>query len=297
MLTYLAMRAVFALSRHVPLAWRYRVGTLGGEAVYWLWAAKRRNTCRNMAVVADAREVRHVRALARDSWRNYGRYIVDFFNLPNVPPAEAVRRTDVRGWENLDRAMEAGKGVIFVTCHFGLWDYAPGVLATRYPGRMHVVAEPFASPRMDDLIQSQRAAQGSTVIPMTAVRQMVRALRRNGMLALLVDRPTHGDGVPIQFFGRPTMVPAGAATLALLTGATVLPGYLLHRSGDRYEGCIMPPVEITTTGDRDADVRHATQSIFAAIERIIQRSPRHWYMFRDMWIAPAAAAVEAGAPA
>ena len=280
---YWTLRAGFALSRHVPLAWRYGAGALGGEAVYWLWPAKRRNTCRNMAVVAGDGGSGAAAALARASWRNYGRYIIDFFNLPNVPPSEVVRRIEVEGWEHLDRALESGKGAVFVTCHFGLWDYAPGVIADRYPGRMHVVAEPFKSAGMDELIQGERIARGCTVIPMSAVRQMVRALRENGILALLVDRPVHGDGVPITFFGRRTMVPAGAATLAAMTGAAVLPGYIIHRQDGGYEGRILPPVEVAPTGNRAEDVRCMTQGIFAALEHIILRSPRHWYMFREMW--------------
>src|SRR5919198_1318275 len=224
MIMYWLLRMGFALSRRLPLSWRYALGAVGGEAVYWCWPAKRRNTRRNMAVVTgDHTQSRRAGAMARASLRNYGRYVIDFLNLPNMPPAEVVRRARVQGWEHVDRALEAGKGVILVTGHFGFWDYAPCLAAARYPGRVYVVAEAFTSPRVDRLIQSQREAQGTTVIPMTCVRQMVRVLRNNGILGVLIDRPADGDGVAVQFFGRRTTVPAGAATPRAQTRARLEP--------------------------------------------------------------------------
>lgn len=284
---YLALRVAFALSRHVPLAWHGRLGALGGEVFYWCWAAKRRNTVRNMAIVlgdpGEGGGGRRAAAAARASLRNYGRYVTDFFNLPNLQSAEIVRRTRVYDWVHLDRALEAGKGVIFAGGHFGLWDYAPAVMADRYPGRIYVVTEPFSSPKVEALIQGQRAAQGSTVIPMTNVRAMVRALKGNNIVVLLVDRPVEGDGVTVDFFGRLTTAPAGTGTLAALTGAAVLPGYFLRRADGDFEGGILPPIALPRSGDRAADIGRITQATFIALEGIIRRSPAHWYMFRDMW--------------
>jgi len=287
---YAVLRIAFALARYVSPTWRGRLGALGGEAFYWGWPAKRRNTVRNMAVVmghGDGRgkeaDGRRAAAAARASVRNYGRYMTEFFNLPNVPPREIVGRSHVQGWEHVDQALQVGKGALFVTGHFGLWDYASAVVADHYPGRVYVVAEPFSSPKIDALIQGQRAAQGITVIPMANVRAMVRALKSNNILGLLVDRPDAGDGVPVEFFGRPTMVPMGAATLAALTGAPILPTYFRGRPDGRFEGGILPPIVPPTTGGRAAIVRQLTQDIFTALEAIIRRSPTHWYMFRDMW--------------
>lgn len=305
MLTYWALRVAFAITRYVPLPWLYHLGRLGGEAAYWCWPAKRRHTRRNMAAVSSETEQgQRAAALARASWRNYGTYLVDFLNLPNVPPAEIFRRTHVQGWEHLERALEAGKGVIFVTGHFGIWDYSPATLAVRYPGRVHVVAESFESTRVEGIVKGHRTAQGATIIPMTNVRQMLRVLKNNDILGLLVDRPCEqGDGVPITFFGRPATVPAGAATLAALTGAALLPGYVFHREGGDYEGGILAAVEPARTGNRAADVRQMTQGIFSALEGIITPRPQHWYMFRDFWptFAPAPGetetATQAGATA
>ena len=224
---------------------------------------------------------------------------MDVLRLPHTSQAEIVRRTRVQGWEHLDAALAAGKGAIFVTGHFGIWDYAPTTVAHRYPGRVYVVAETFASPHVDRLIQGQRAALGVTVVPMTNVRQMLRVLRNKDILALLVDRPANGDGVPISFFGRETRVPAGAATLAALSGAAIIPGYLFHHPDGDYDGGILPAVPPARSGNRATDVLQMTQGIFSALESIIAPRPHNWYMFRDLWPeeAPASAPAPVATPA
>jgi len=84
------------------------------------------------------------------------------------------------------------------------------------------------------------------------------------------------------FFGQRTMVPAGAATLALLTGAPIVPCYL-RRVGHRYEGRIDQPIPAVSTGDRAADVQRLTQQAMNAVERMVRERPAQWYMFRQFW--------------
>jgi len=167
--------------------------------------------------------------------------------------------------------------------HVGLWDYAPGVVARRYPGHMYLLVEPFASPRVEGLIQGQRAAQGSSIIQMTDIRGIVRALRGNGIVAVLIDRPVEDDGVPVTFFGRPAMVPGGAARLASLTGAALIPCYFRRGIRGGYESKLYPPIEMSRTRDRAADVRRTTQQLLDILEGIIRERPEDWYMFRDFW--------------
>jgi KDO2-lipid IV(A) lauroyltransferase len=102
--------------------------------------------------------------------------------------------------------------------------------------------------------------------------------------------PARGTAVPVTFFGRTTMVPAGAATLGLLTGAALLPGYLRRVRGGRYEAHIGMPLQAISSGDREADVQRLTQHVMTALEAMISERPAQWYMFRPFW--PALPAVE-----
>ncbi len=281
-----ALRLAFSLSPRVPLSWRYRVGRLGCEAVYWCWRTKRRHTQQNMAVVVGEARARQA---ARLSWRNYGNYVVDFLNLPSLQRGSVEARTRVEGWENMDRALAKGRGAILVSLHYGVWDYAAGIAARRYPDRLSIITEPFTSPQVEALVQGQRAREGSKILEMTKVRQMVRLLRANEMICILVDRPVQDeDAVVVEFFGKPIRIPGGAAALSLMSGAAIVPATMHHAlDGDGFSATIWPAIDTTKTGDRAADVQRITQDIFRMMETVVRRDPEHWYMFRDMWGAAA----------
>ena len=118
---------------------------------------------------------------------------------------------------------------------------------------------------------------------------IVRALRRNDVIAVLADVPAPaGGGVDVQFFGDTIRVHDGIARIALRTGASVVAATLPRVSpwSDRVEGWI-EPVPFEPSGDGDQDVRALTQAIFNHLEVVIRRRPDQWYIFRHLWTADA----------
>lgn len=292
-MVYWLTRAAGWLAGKVPrparLAFAGGVTTL----VYYLWVSKRRATIANMAQILGVKpsDLR-ARRLARDSWRNYGRYLSDFFNMPNTT-AEAVlaRMRDVSdapgAFGRIDEALARGKGIILVSAHLGAWDLAGAMVAAHTP--LSVIADSFSDPRMDDLIQGQRASFGLTIIRAEkSPLPILRALKANKTVGVVADRPlAPGEGTPVTFFGATCYVPSGVAQLALLSGATVAPGFCFYdeRYSETYYGLVTEPIIPAPTGDREADAAALTQQIFSAMEAVIRRHPDQWYMFRRFWPA------------
>ena len=259
--------------------------------VYYAWVSKRRVTNANMAqILGVGPQDPRARRLGRQSWRNYGRYLSDFFYLPNATREQVMARVrDVSAapgaFPMLDEAMTRGKGLIIATAHFGAWDIAGVVVASRLP--LHVLADTFTDPRMDDLIQGQRAHFGLRVLRAEkSPRPILRALQENQAVAIVADRPmSEGEGVPITFFGRRCYVPGGVAQLALLSGAPIAAGGAFYddQFSLTYYMLLEEMIVPERTGDRQADVAALTQRVFSALERMIARHPDQWYMFRPFW--------------
>jgi KDO2-lipid IV(A) lauroyltransferase len=171
--------------------------------------------------------------------------------------------------------------------HFGNWDLGAGAAAARgYP--LTVIAETFADRRLDDMVTGARRRLGMEIVKMEKTGpSLLRALKRNGLLALLIDRPVPGEGVRVSFFGEDVEVPAGPARLALRSGAAVIPAGFARTRQNRagvtaLTAFIEPPVP---TGDDETDVRALTQAIVSSHEQFIRAYPEQWYMFRPMWAA------------
>jgi lauroyl/myristoyl acyltransferase len=300
---YWLLRAATWLAARVPRGARIGVAGVGAALVFYLWRSKQRATVANMAQIIGAGEHDpYAFRLARDSWRDHGRYISDFLAFSARP--ERVRDYVVAHWRDaqpapgslalLDAARAEGKGVLIVTCHFGAWDIAGLITATRAP--LHVVAERFDDPRIDVMVEAQRNAMGMQVLWLEkSPRQILRVLQQGGMVAILVDRPlAEGEGVPVEFFGRRCYVPGGVAQLALLSGAAIFPGFAYYdeKFSSTYYTKVLPHFFAVRTGHREADAVATTQRIYDALETVIRPRPAHWAMFRPFWPAEPATASE-----
>jgi KDO2-lipid IV(A) lauroyltransferase len=283
---YRVWRIVTVLVRRLPPRVSYGVAAVIGTATYYLWPRGRRATQRNFAHVLEGAPKAVIRRTARRSLVNYCCYLTDFVRFPSLTADELIATCQgAESFAALDAALERGKGAIIVCMHFGNWDLGAGAAAARgYP--LTVVAETFSDPRLDAMVVGARTRLGMRVLPMEkAGPSLMKALRRNGLLALLIDRPVPGEGVRVTFFGEEIEVPAGPARLALRTGAAVVPTAFPRLEAGTASVTTLTDFSIVPgpTGDDAADIRALTQAIVAAHERFIRAHPDQWYMFREMW--------------
>lgn len=285
MIRYLLLRACTMLWQRLPLRLGYAIAVLLGDLAYCAWPRGRRYAKENMArVLGNGVDRKTISRFARQSLRNYCKYLVDFMRFPLLGPGEINEAVVFSGWDSIDRAFAEGKGVILVGMHLGNWDLGAAHLAVHnYP--VNVIAETFTPPQLNHWVQGARTKLGMKVIPMEdAVRPVIRALRRNEMVMLLIDQPDNESGVAVEFFQSPTKVPAGAALLSLRTGAKVVPGAMVRLGNNRFLGFTEPHINFEPTGDLGRDVETLTQHIVSAIENWVRRYPDQWYMFRPMWV-------------
>lgn len=288
-----------ALVRLVPRRVAYAAAGPVADVGWLFMPVQRRNTIENMTHIVGPRSPRRARALARRSFHNYARYVVDFMRHPEVDPDELQAKLDFDGWHEIDAALAEGHGIILVLMHFGNWDLGGAALTAR-GYTLNVIAETQAHDRFNDAIVAARITRGMKLVPMErAATGIVRAMRRNEMLAILIDRPLSEGGVAVEFFGARTRVPEGPARIALRTGARVLPVSLLRLSerADRIRALIDFDLRPARTGDIECDVQALTQQIMSAHERVIRQYPDQWYMFRRMWPGTRPASAPPAVPA
>lgn len=289
MLVWVHVAAAFVL-RFVPARVAYQLVAAGTPLALLFARGYYARAFANMRQVLGPGAPRSVvEAATRNAFRNYARYMVDLVRMANADVRDLGSNARISGWEHLDGAYDEGKGVVLVTGHVGNWDLAAGILAAR--GRIvSAPVETLKPPAWNARVQSIRERVGLRTIPLeTGVRDMIAALRRGEGLAVLVDRPLRDSGVVVRFFGRPTRVPAGAATLAMRTGAAMVPvAFLRAADGHRFEGHIGPAIRARVEGrlshaEAQEQVQQLTQAVVSWLEDMIRHHPDQWYMFRNMW--------------
>lgn len=289
--TYLAYRAMGAALQALPEAVAETaasaVGALLAHRPGGPFAVRQRHLERVLASTspAVAPDPAVVRRWARRSFRAYARYWVEGARLSGTDPQEVHRRMVVeRGYEHLQTAMAAGRGVILALPHVGSWEWGGVFLALDgYP--MTTVAERVEPPALFDWLVAERREMGLTVVPLgnDSGGVVLRALRRGGLVGLLCDRDLQGNGVEVDFFGETTTLPAGPATLALRTGATLLVAAVYSGPGPFHTGVVSEPLDTSRTGALRKDVARVTQEIAHRFEGVIGRAPAQWHLYQPNW--------------
>ena len=254
-------------------------------ALFWLSPHMRQTTSANMAIMLDAEaDDRTVRRLARRSIENYMLQGLTMAEAYRAPPANLRSQVHFYSPQTRDRAYHLLRNgpVIVATCHFGTWDAAASWGASL--ADVHVIQESFANPGLTEVFRRLRVHLGMKSLDMRRdIRQMFSVLRQGGRIAILIDRPLETGGVPVNWFGRITRVPAGVAKLALRTNAAIIP-LVVYRGGSgeailRIAESIIPD----RSAPPEAETHRLLQATVASLERHIRAAPDQWYQFRSFW--------------
>jgi KDO2-lipid IV(A) lauroyltransferase len=224
-------------------------------------------------------------AIARRLMRHIGWMGAEFARFPRYTPESVRRIITIDGMENYLAAKARGKGLIYLTGHMGAWELAPFAQALNgHP--LHFLVRPVENPRVNALVDRYRSLAGNRTIEKNeAVRDMLRVLRENGDVGVLMDvNSSPEEGVFVPFFGVPACTSSGVARIALRTDCSVLPGYVYWNEQEhRYHLQLDPAIELMRTGDTEADVVANTARFVEVFERYARCFPDQWLWVHKRW--------------
>jgi len=228
----------------------------------------------NLARVAPGQD------LTGAALRSYARYWREVFRLPVTSPAAVVAGTVTVGEPAVRSLLASPRGVIFALPHSGNWDTAAAWFAATGV-HFTTVAERLKPESLYDRFVAFRESLGMEVLPLTGGSRppfdvLTERLGAGGAVCLLADRDLTPRGVDVSFFGATARMPAGPATLALRTGAALIPVHLSFR----------PDGWLITFYDEvpPTDVAMMTQAMADRFAEGIAAHPADWHMLQRLWL-------------
>jgi KDO2-lipid IV(A) lauroyltransferase len=220
----------------------------------------------------------------QQAFDSYARYWMESFRLSTTDRARLEAGMSWEGVGFVEDGLTAGKGVIMALPHLGGWDFGGAWFASAgYPAT--VVVEALDPPELFEWFAAFRRSMGLTVVPHgpDSGGAVLRALKANELVGLLCDRDIARTGVDVEFFGERTTLPAGPATLAIRTGAPLLPT-AVYFEGRGHHGVVRPPIPIERRGGGlREDVARITQALAHELEALIRRAPEQWHLMQPNW--------------
>lgn len=212
-------------------------------------------------------------------FESLARLLVALARFPSIHRSNVAQWIGYEGLEHYQNAKREGRGVLIATAHLGNWElsaFAHALLTEP----MHVMIRPLDNPLIDKLVERRRTLSGNHLInKRDAARAVIRALRDNQAVGVLIDQNTSPDeGVFVDFFGTPACANSGFVKLAHRSQAPVIPGFALWDAKKRrYVLRFYPRVEMT------GDIERDTQQLHSALEDIIREYPDQWMWIHRRW--------------
>jgi KDO2-lipid IV(A) lauroyltransferase len=280
---YGVVRLVQTTVGWLPDAWGRALGTLVGLFFYVVDGSHRHLAVAQLRAAFPVRTERECRRIARQTFGHFGRALVALLKFSTLSADAIRRRVEYEGEERMLAALKGGRGVLIFSGHFGFWELQGLAHPLRFPP-MHVVVRPLDNPWLDQFLDRLRRATGNKVIARQgAVRRAMRALAANECVAIMIDQHIQPkDAVAVEFFDRPAATTAALASLALRTGAPIVPVFCLPLDRGRYRMIYEHPVECPAAEAVDP-VRELTQRCTDVLEMYVRRHPDLWLWMHRRW--------------
>jgi lauroyl/myristoyl acyltransferase len=243
-----------------------------------------RNLRRIFGPAVSQAEVRRAR---REVGYNLAYYWTDLFRYCQLSYEETREQlAAVVGLDHLESVRERGKGMVLLTAHLGNWELG-GVFLREQELPVSVVYVPDQSPTAETFRAILRKAIDIDEIPINPKAELsslpvLRALKEGRVVALQGDRDFNDRGEWVSFFGQPAPFPLGPFQLARITGAVLLPTFIVYNQESRFEIHFGEPIRVDE-GERSVAIRRAVEQWVATLEKAVARWPTQWYTFYDFW--------------
>jgi lauroyl/myristoyl acyltransferase len=278
MIAYYLYQLGYFISTRLPLRAAYAIATYLSLLKYYISPRDRHAVKANLRVILPPERHAEIDHLAQQVFINFGKYLIEFFRFKYVKKTDLGGFMKIKNLATIDEALKKGKGVIILSAHMGNWELG-GIFMSLLGYPMFAVALPHQHRKVNEFFNRQRQRAGVEVVPSlgAAIRRVYHAVQNNKLVAVVGDRDFAHAGIKMDFLGAQKVMPRGPAVLAMRTGATVVPGFMVRQPDDTHVLEFQEPICMEGT---ELDI---VRRFASSIEKMIYRYPDQWLMFREFW--------------
>ena len=240
---------------------------------------------RNLEIAFPQKSTREKKKVLRELYKSFGRQLAEFCLFPRYTQENVSQVAVYDGFQNFAEAQARGKGVVFLTGHFGGWEI--GSFAHSLHGHpLRIVIRPLDNPYLNAMVDRYRTLHGNqTFSKQDFARGLLSALKHGETVGILMDtNMTPPQGAFVDFFGVPAYTATGVARVAMHTDAAVVPALTIwDQELGKYRIRFDPPIELVCTGNKEEDVIANTAAFTKVIESYATRYPEQWLWVHRRW--------------
>ncbi len=255
-----------------------------GKFAYNILQIRRDVVHKNLKIAFPQKTDEEIEQIARKCYLGFAATLIEILVFPSLTEKDLLDYVSCDNMEEVTGTIALGKGLVFMTAHFGNWEYAAVSMGVMLRRSIMMVVKGQRNTLVDEWINRQRSMYGNrTVYLGVSIKQIFKEISDKGIVAIVGDQRGPSDGLKVDFFGRETRVYPGPAAIALKTGAPVLMGFMVRRPEGGYGSHMTPLSKEGLPEDREEQIQVLTQRHMKLLEEKLIEHPDHWLWMHNIW--------------
>lgn len=197
-------------------------------------------------------------------------------------PKRLFQDVQVTGWENLQNAVDQKRGVILASFHAGNWELAGKYIAQYF--KLSVIVKKQRNYYFDQYTNELRRKNNIKIISKkNSLRQIMKLVKENFIVTILIDQSAGKNGVLTDFLGYPASTYIGAAKIALKTGAPIVPSIAIRNKDGSHNFIFEQVIQPEDFKIKTKPAITLIEYISKVLEKYIYQYPEQWFWVHKRW--------------
>lgn len=206
----------------IPYNIRIKIGEYLGLIIYYVYKRRRDITFDNISNSFPEMNREWHNNVCKKSFMHFGIIAMEFIQLFRFNDKFIRKHILIQGEEHIKEALAKGRGIIGLCPHLGNWEFVAACIALKdYP--VSVIMKRQSNPFINQIIEKLRSSFNMECIyKSNAGFPVIRALKRNRIVAFVADQDAGKNGLFLKFLGRPASTAQGPARFAISNNSPAL---------------------------------------------------------------------------
>jgi len=272
-----------ALVRLVPKSMLHDLGIRIGRLIFPFLKSRQRVAVHNLRNAFPDLPLQECERLAARSFETVSAAFIELMAYPSLDADDIRRMIVLENPEVLVDLRRRNVGAVLVTAHFGSWELAAQAITLAAERKPHVIAKKQSNALVDRVVTGYRRKFGAVIVPMQAVREVLKVLQEGGLVVMAADQAASKESYPVEFFGRLVPTFGGPAVFALRTNSAIVVGLAVAQPDGTYRMRLEEVPADDLKEYSEANVHELTRRHVRLTEALIREHPEQWMWMHKRW--------------
>ena len=283
-LAYILVRFISQIFIILPVNFALCLGRFSGSIFYYLNSKKRSVVYKNLRVAfSPTHSPKEIKGIAKGCYKNFGQNIVEVLIVPKIDKAYMERYVSIDNINYIEESVKKGKGVIFLSFHFGSWEVSHVTCSLLGYPFVILVKPQRRFKRLAKFLESHRQDKGCIPVETGMMtREIIKHLKNNQLIGMIADQSGR-DGMLVPFLNRTASLPTGGIRFALKFGTPVIPAFIIRTKGPYHRIVLEEPLCLESSGSQEQNIYDSLTHVKKLAEKHIREYPEQYFWFYKVW--------------